>query len=84
MSAADLIDRLRYQVLRPHITTMGPCPRCGEGSRGSNVCSACLMRDLEALIGSSDADEAYYALCEMRDAGQRLHALVERVSKAAA
>ena len=43
---ADDLFRLRYQVIRPSVTTMGACPKCGEPSRGSLVCADCLIDDM--------------------------------------
>ena len=46
MSAHDTLFSLRYQVMRPAVTTMGDCPQCGESSRGSGVCADCLTESL--------------------------------------
>lgn len=75
MNTPALIHALRYQILRPSITTMGPCPKCAAGSRGSDVCSACLMVSLTDVIGPDKADGVYFAAVAAQEALLHLDAM---------
>jgi hypothetical protein len=44
-----LLCAIRYQIERPEVTTMGPCPDCGGPSRGGSECADCLACRLDAL-----------------------------------
>lgn len=75
--ALTMIHALRYQLDRPEITTMGWCPKgCGYSSRGSDICSACLMEALSAAVGPEKADNVYYAIQNASDARKRLEAVI--------
>ncbi len=52
----DLVDKLKYQVLTPSVTTWGACqgsnplseidyahPRCTNGARGAGLCADCIV-----------------------------------------
>lgn len=60
--AVMMMGCIRYQVFTPEVTTMGACPRCGEGSRGAGVCAACVGKDLDALL-TSDMGRRYVRAC---------------------
>ena len=46
MNIHDTLFSLRYQVMRPAVTTMGACPKCTASSRGSATCAECLVESL--------------------------------------
>ena len=53
--AQRLLGEIRYQVLRPEVTTVGECDRkCGNMARGSRVCEECLVDDLRKLMPEAD------------------------------
>ncbi len=53
---ADLLYSLRYQVLSPRITTIGPCATegCSHLARGSGTCEWCLASKLSGLTGDAE------------------------------
>ena len=52
MSAREIIDALRYQIVCWHVSTWGACANgCGKSSRGSQVCGCCLVENLSATVG---------------------------------
>lgn len=53
MNKRELYQALRYQVLTPPVTTMGPCANgCGLWARGSAECKHCLARKLDKELGN--------------------------------
>lgn len=66
--ARELMAAIRAQVFVPEVTTMGPCPRCGESSRGAGVCRNCLGADLDAMTDSMDGTVYVYACEALREA----------------
>lgn len=53
MNKRELYEALRYQVLTPPVTTMGPCANgCGMDARGARECKLCLARQLADKTGS--------------------------------
>ena len=72
--ARELMAAIRYQVHRPEVTTMGPCPRCGESSRGAGKCCDCLGVALDCLLDSIAGTE-YVNAC--RDAAAAERAILE-------
>lgn len=74
--ARDLMGRIRYQVFAPEVTTMGPCPRCGVTSRGSDVCAGCHAEELDKLVGHPLGSDYEFACCQQ-------HSFAQHVLKAA-
>lgn len=72
-----LMDRMRYGVFAPSVTTMGPCPRCLALSRGSDLCGDCLAEELNRLLGNRDGSEYLIAIESSRK-------LSDKIRKAAA
>lgn len=53
MNNQELYDALRYQVLTPRVTTMGPCANgCGNSARAAGICGTCLAKRLDAVLGN--------------------------------
>lgn len=50
------VDCRWYQQNRPPVTTMGPCPGCGQMSRGCGYCVECLD-EIERLAKKEMNDE---------------------------
>lgn len=79
MKACDLFDRLRYQVYRPAVTTMGPCSNgCGESARGSGECWKCLANQIDILV-TTDTEPAlaYRTAMDALEASRAMHRLGE-------
>ena len=56
MTRDEIIDALRYQIITPRVTTMGPCSRyCGSSARGAGVCAMCRTFDLSGHVGVAKA-----------------------------
>lgn len=63
-TAREILSRIRYQVFTPEVTTMGPCPDCGQSSRGAQRCACCIVAlELEPLVGAYLATE-FHASCK--------------------
>jgi hypothetical protein len=62
----ETIEDLRYQILTPSVTTMGPCctEGCDQASRGCRECPLCLCEKLDKLTGGDHfrVDRLYNAL----------------------
>lgn len=68
--ARELMAAIRRQVFVPEVTTMGPCPRCGAGSRGGSDCADCLADDLDRILETADG-HAYVAACRRQREAER-------------
>ncbi|KAF1692694.1 hypothetical protein CSC64_06820 [Pseudoxanthomonas koreensis] len=77
MTAAELMASIRYQVFRPEVTTMGACPRCGNGSRGAGTCADCLGRELDVLTDGAAGSGLVAASRALRVAQDRVRLLVD-------
>lgn len=74
--ARELMAAIRYQVFRPEVTTMGPCPRCGESSRGASFCADCVAVELDGLPDAKVWPEGalgrmYMHACKMQRSAER-------------
>jgi len=76
MTAVDTIFTLRFKIVRPAVTTMGWCPRCGSPSHGGGVCADCLIEDLPKPMQpiarqwrdhAESAERAWWALERMAE-----------------
>lgn len=73
MNKRELYQALRYQVLTPPVTTMGPCARgCGDFARGSAVCKVCLAREIAGITGDLLAIQWVSAMQTARSLEARL------------
>ena len=69
MNKRELYQALRYQVLTPRVTTMGPCADgCGQYARGSGTCKHCLAKMLDKALGGRKASDWVIAAQEAREA----------------
>ena len=47
-TATQLLERLKYQIYRPAVTTMAQCSNgCGRPARGGEECWECLVKKLQ-------------------------------------
>lgn len=81
-SVSDLIGSLKYQILTPSVTTMGPCSTegCPEYARGAGRCPLCLCKELDDATGGDHfaVDRLYRALVGAK------HAMLEVEQSASA
>lgn len=61
----ESLDVLTYNLLRPTVTTMGPCANgCGAYARGSGECATCLIDKIGEAIGDRAIVAAYALACQ--------------------
>lgn len=76
--AHDLIGRLRYEVLRPAVTTVGLCSHgCGATARGGGTCGWCLAHELGELITADKAAWLLMSLMQLKKATDEAEAAAE-------
>ncbi len=76
----DLVDKLKYQVLTPSVTTWGACPDCGEGSRGSDRCSICIINQAPDDV-KWDLESIYRRLEDWQRAWADVEKLVDKTTQ---
>jgi hypothetical protein len=90
-SARDLVSYLRYQILVPPETTMGPCSNsdnptlpCDNIARGSGKCSECVMRELSKVTQNRalvyDLEEALH---QAQEASLKIEELSSKLTNSA-
>lgn len=67
--AIGLMASIRYQVFAPGGAAQGPCPGCGELSRGGARCADCADRDLAGVLGVN-APTDYLRACRVQRAAE--------------
>lgn len=67
--AAGLMAQIRHQVFVPSQSTHGPCPGCGEPSRGGARCASCVDCELADVLGVT-APTDYLRACQVQRAAE--------------
>ncbi|MFT4179479.1 MAG: hypothetical protein QM612_08465 [Thermomonas sp.] len=73
-----MMSRIRHQIFRPDVTTMGHCPRCNAESRGAGVCAECIASDLDEMLGTVNGRIYAKACRAQREAENSVLAVAER------